>query len=197
MLELTWQIMMATGLAASAGLRAFVPLLVVGLAGRLDVIPLGERFAWLASTPALTVLAVAVLIETLADKIPVVDHALDAVATFARPVAGAIAAASPLTALDPLTALVVGVALGGAVSGGVHVAKSTLRLGSTATTGGLANPAVSAGEDLASLGGALTSLFLPFVTFTLALGGLYLLFAFRARRPRRARVSSRAAPSRD
>ena len=43
------------GLAASAGLRAFLPLLVVGLAGRLEVIGLGERFVWLSSTPALTV----------------------------------------------------------------------------------------------------------------------------------------------
>jgi hypothetical protein len=182
MIQLVWQIMMATGLAASAGLRAFLPLLVIGLAGRFELIPLGASFEWMASTPALTVLGAAVALEVIADKIPVVDHALDVVGTFTRPVAGAIAAASPLTALDPLAAAVVGVIVGGGISTGIHVAKSTLRLGSTGATGGLANPLVSVGEDAVSLAGALASLVVPFVTFTLVVGTLYLLVAFRSRR---------------
>lgn len=189
MVQIAWQLMMATGLAASAGLRAFLPLLVVGLAGRAELIPLGERFDWLASTPALTVLAVAVVLEVLADKIPIVDHALDATATFTRPVAGAVAAASPLTTLDPLTAAIVGLVLGAGVAGGVHAAKSTLRLASTGLTGGVANPVVSMGEDALSLAGSLASLVVPFVTFTLVVGGLYLAARFG-----RARLRSRARP---
>ena len=54
-----------------------VTMLVVGLGGRFDFIPLGARFEWLESTPALIVFGVAVLAEVLADKIPVVDHALE------------------------------------------------------------------------------------------------------------------------
>lgn len=181
MLDLTWQLMMATGLAASAGLRAFLPLLVVGVAGRLEWVPLGDRFEWMSSTAALTVFAVAVVVEVLADKIPLVDHSLDVVATFARPVAGALVAASPLTALDPLPAAVVGIILGGGVAGGVHAAKSSLRLVSTAGTGGLANPAVSMAEDAVSLAGSVSALFVPFATFVLAVGVLWMLWRFRRR----------------
>lgn len=187
MIQLVWQLMMAVGLAASAGLRAFLPLLVVGAAARLELVPLGERFGWLASTPALTVLAVAVAVELLADKIPLLDHVLDMFAVVARPAAGALAAAAPLTQLEPLTAAVVGIVLGGGVAGSVHAAKATLRVTSTGTTAGLANPALSAAEDAASLAASVVSLFLPVVTFTLAVAVVYLLV--------RGRRGSAASPS--
>ena len=183
MVELTWQLMMGCGLAASAGLRAFLPLLVVGLAGRFEFVALGERFTWMTTDAALIVFAVAVVIEVLGDKIPLVDHALDVGGTFARPIAGALAAASPLTAMDPLTASVVGVILGATVAGGVHAAKAGTRILSTGGTAGLATPMISATEDALSLGTALVSLFLPVVTFALALAILYLLYRGMRGRP--------------
>lgn len=169
MISILWQVMMGVGLAASAGLRAFLPLLLVGLAGRAELVPLGEHFAWLAGTPALTVLTVAVLLEVLGDKIPLLDNALDAAGTVVRPVAGAIAAAAPITTLDPLTAAVVGLVIGTSVAGGVHLAKASLRLGSTAATAGIVNPALSVGEDVASFTGALIAIFVPVMAFALAL----------------------------
>ena len=175
MVELAWQLMMGVGLAASAGLRAFLPLLVVGLAGRLEVIPLGTRFEWMASTSALTVFGLAVVVEMLGDKLPAVDHLLDVAGTLARPVAGAIAAASSLTALDPITGLVMGVILGGSVAGGVHAAKAGARLVSSGSTAGLGNPVLSVAEDIVSLWGSVLSIFIPVVTFTVAVGLLYLL----------------------
>lgn len=182
MVMIAWQLMMGVGLAASAGLRAFLPLLVVGIAGRLELVELGERFGWMASTPALTVFAVAVVAEILGDKFPVVDHVLDVGGTVARPIAGALVAAAPITTLEPLTAVVIGVILGGAVAGSVHTAKSSARLLSTGTTAGIANPLLSVGEDAASLGGAVISLVLPVVTFTLAIGALFVLFRMTRRR---------------
>ena len=182
MIEVAWQLMMGFGLAASAGLRAFLPLLVVGVAGRLELIGLGERFTWMSSDAALIVFAVAVVIEVLGDKIPIVDHALDAVGTFARPVAGALAAASPITAMDPVTATVVGVILGTTIAGGVHAAKAGTRLLSTGGTAGLATPVISATEDALSFGAAMVSLFLPVVTFALVLVVFYVVY--RGRRPR-------------
>ena len=189
MVELAWQLMMGVGLAASDGLRAFLPLLVVGLAGRFEVIALSGSFEWMASTPALTVFALAVGAEVLGDKFPVVDHLLDVAGTFARPIAGAVAAASPITTLDPLTGLVVGVIIGGSVAGGVHAAKSGARLVSSASTAGVANPALSMVEDVVSLSGSVLSIFVPVVTFTLAIGLLYLLYRVFGGR-RRSAVSS-------
>ena len=183
MIELAWQLMMGVGLAASAGLRAFLPLLVVGLAGRVEVIALSARFEWLASTTALTVLALAVVVEVLGDKFPIVDHLLDAVGAWARPIAGAIAAASPLTALDPLTGLVVGLVLGGSIAGGVQAAKAGARLVSSGTTAGVANPVLSLAEDAVSLSGSVLSIFIPVLTFTVAMGLLYLAYcAYGSRR---------------
>ncbi len=182
MVMIVWQLMMGVGLAASAGLRAFLPLLVVGLAARFDLVELGGRFEWMQSTSALTVFAIAVVLEVLGDKFPFVDHVLDSGGMLARPVAGALVAAAPITTLEPLTGLVVGVILGGAVAGGVHAAKSSVRLLSTGTTAGVANPLLSLGEDAASLAGSVVSLLLPIVTFTLTLGVLYLLFRLVRRR---------------
>jgi hypothetical protein len=182
MIDVVWQTMMGMGLAASAGLRAFLPLLVVGVAGRFEVVALGEKFTWMTTDAALIVFGVAVVLEVLGDKIPVVDHVLDAIGTFARPVAGALAAASPLTSLEPLTATVVGVILGASVAGGVHAAKATTRLFSTGATAGLATPFLSAGEDAMSFTGAVLAIFLPVVAFAAAM--VILFFVFRSRRPR-------------
>ena len=51
------------GLAAAAGLRVFLPLLVLGMAARAGWVPLGDEFAWLASSAGLAALSVATLIE--------------------------------------------------------------------------------------------------------------------------------------
>jgi hypothetical protein len=155
------QVAMGVGLAACAGLRAFLPLFVVGVAGRLDVLPLSEPFAWLASAPALTVFGAAVLTELLADKVPVVDHLLDAAATVVKPVAGTVLAAAVMTELSPLEATVLGLVAGGGVSGVVHLGKAKLRLLSTVTTAGTANPILSFGEDALAFAGSLLALAVP------------------------------------
>lgn len=63
-------IALGLGLAASAGFRVFVPLLVAAVAARLGVLPLADGFQWLAGTPALVTLGVAALAETAAYFIP-------------------------------------------------------------------------------------------------------------------------------
>ncbi len=186
---IVFQISMGVSLAACAGFRAFTPLLVIGLAGRLDLVPLAERFDWLSSDAALLVLATAVIIETLADKVPVVDHSLDLAATFVRPVAGALVVASPLTGFNPLVAMVVGLVLGSTVAGGVHLAKSKTRLVSTALTGASANPILSVAEDVVSFGGSVLSIFLPIFAFLFAC--LLAFVSYRLLGHRRSSRSSR------
>jgi hypothetical protein len=168
-MDLTWgegaalalQVAMGISLAACAGLRAFLPLLVVGIAGRIDVIPLAESFAWIGSWPAITVFAVAVVAELAADKFPLVDHLLDAVELFVKPVAGIVLVATVVTELSPLETLVLGIVLGGPSAGVVHLLKAKLRLLSTISTGGLGNPVVSTSEDVGALVGSLLALAVP------------------------------------
>jgi hypothetical protein len=143
---------MGIGLAACAGLRAWLPLLLAGLLARAGVLELGSSFRFIASNQALILFGVATVVEILADKIPAVDHTLDALSTVLRPAAGSLLAASVLWRIpDPLTALALGVAVGAPMALVPHAAKSTLRAASSAFTLGLANPLLSLLEDLAAV----------------------------------------------
>jgi hypothetical protein len=143
---------MGIGLAACAGIRAWLPLLLAGLLARAGVLELGASFRFIASNQALILFGVATVVEILGDKIPAVDHTLDALSTVLRPAAGSLLAASVLWRVpDPLTALALGVAVGAPTALVPHAAKSTLRATSTFLTGGLANPLLSLIEDLATL----------------------------------------------
>lgn len=177
---------MAIGLAACAGIRAWLPLFLVGGLAKLGVLTLGSSFMFLADTRALVLFGAATLIEIAGDKIPAVDHALDAISTVLRPAAGALLAASVMWQIqDPLTASVLGIAVGAPSALLPHAGKSMLRATSTALTGGLANPVVSVLEDLIALG-----LFVVTVVLPLVAAGLLLLVAFFVVR----RLSRRAAP---
>jgi hypothetical protein len=179
------QIAMGISLAACAGLRAFLPLLVAGLAGRFDWIPLGGRFEWLETTPALIVFGVAVLVEILGDKVPVVDHTLDTLQTFVKPVAGTLLAASVLTELSPLQATVLGLVTGGVVAETVHLSKANVRVASTLASAGIANPILSIGEDALTLAGSVLAIAIPLVTAVAALAGVALVWWTARRLSRR------------
>jgi hypothetical protein len=143
---------MGIGLAACAGLRAWLPLFLAGLLARGGILELGPSFRFIASNQALILFGVATVVEMLGDKIPAVDHTLDALSTVLRPAAGSLLAASVMWRVpDPLTALALGVAVGAPSALVPHAAKSTLRAASTAFTGGLANPVLSLLEDLVAL----------------------------------------------
>src|SRR5688572_21768673 len=150
--ELLPSLGMAIGLAACAGIRAWLPLLLAGAMARAGVIELGASFQFIGSTRALVLFGVATVVEIAADKIPAVDHALDTLSTVLRPAAASLLAASVLWSIsDPLTALALGVAVGAPTSLVPHAAKSVLRAASTTLTGGLANPVISLVEDALAL----------------------------------------------
>ena len=103
-------------LAATAGMRAFLPLLVLGIAARVGRFEISEGYHWLASDAALITFAVAVVAETMADKIPLVDHALDTVQTIVKPAVGTMVAAAMFVQLSPFHATLLGLAVGGTVA---------------------------------------------------------------------------------
>jgi hypothetical protein len=152
----------AFGLSGSAGLNAYLPLLVVALAARFtDLIQLNSPWDTLENGWVIGALVVLLVVEFFADKIPAVNHINDAIQTFVRPTAGAIlfaASTSAIGQIDP----VVGFILGLLVAGGVHVAKSAVvRPAVTATTGGAANPVVSVIEDVIAAVVSILAVVLP------------------------------------
>lgn len=180
---------LAIALAACTGLRAWLPILLTGAAARLGYIDLGDAFQFLKSDRVLVLFGIASLLELLGDKVPAVDHALDAIGTVLRPAAGALLAASVLwRADDPLLALAIGIAVGTPASIVPHAAKSALRALSTTLTAGLANPLLSLIEDAIVVGLFLLAVLLPLLVVSL----LGLLAVFAARR-RRSRVTAQPA----
>jgi hypothetical protein len=150
-MEILINILSAFGLSGSAGLNAYLPLLVVSLAARFtNVITLESPWDVLESWWVIGALAVLLTIEFFADKAPAVNHLNDAIQTFVRPTAGAIvfAASTGVADLHPVLAVILGLL----VAGSVHAAKSVvLRPAVTATTAGAANPVVSLLEDVTAL----------------------------------------------
>lgn len=159
----------AFGLSASAGLNAYIPLLVVGaLAHYTNVIKLTPPFDTLANPWILIMLGLLLIVEMLADKIPAVNHLNDLIQTFVRPVAGAIAFAAGTNVVhgvNPVLALACGLL----VAGGVHLAKSAVvRPFVTVSTAGAGNVPVSLAEDAASTAVSFASILVPVAVAVLA-----------------------------
>jgi hypothetical protein len=167
-MELLTGIFTAFGLSASAGLNAYIPLLIVGLIGHYtNLMTLNPPWDALSNPWIILLLCILVIIEMLADKIPAVNHINDAIQTFIRPTAGAIAFAASahvVTNVSPVLALACGLL----VAGTVHVAKAgALRPVVTATTGGAGNVPVSIAEDVASTVLSILAIILPILVGTL------------------------------
>lgn len=148
----TWVLpaLLGLGLASATGLRTFLPLLMLALAARFGLfgIDLNDQMAWLADWPAIAALGIAAIVEFAGDKIPVVDHGLNVLGAFTRPVAGAVAAGSVFAGVDPTTAAIAGVIVGAPAAFAFNAAQGGARLTSTATTGGVGNPVLSLIEDV-------------------------------------------------
>ena len=153
----------AFGLSASAGLNAYIPLLVVALAARFtNLLSLSEPYDVLTSWPVIGVLAVLLVIEMFVDKIPAVDTVNDLVQTFIRPAAGAVmfaANANVINDVSPVIAVVSGILL----AGSVHATKGVVRPAITASTAGLGNPVVSLAEDAVAFFASIMAIFLPLI----------------------------------
>lgn len=160
-------VLLGLGLAASTGLNTFLPLLLLASAAHFGYLDaqhlLNGNFAWVKSDAAIGTLAIATVVEILGDKIPVVDHGLDVIGTFARPLVGAFAAASVFSGGDPGTAAIAGLIIGAPIAFGFHAAKAGTRAGSTATTGGLGNPVLSFIEGVAAVGMTLAAIAFPWI----------------------------------
>ena len=193
----TWVLpaLLGLGLASATGLRTFLPLLMLALAAKFEMfgVRLIDQMDWLVSWPAIAALATATVAEFAGDKVPAIDHGLNAIGYVTRPVAGAVAAGSVFWNVDPSAAAIAGLIVGAPAALAFNAAQTGVRLGSTATTAGLGNPLVSLVEDvLAFLTVAvafLAPILIPVVLIILA------VVVFRLARRIRARTEPRLAQS--
>jgi len=147
---------------------------------------LSDPWDLLANPWVLIVLGILVIIEMLADKIPAVNHLNDAIQTFVRPAAGAIAfaaSANVITDIHPVLALICGLL----VAGSVHAVKSVaVRPAVTAATGGAGNVPVSIAEDIFSTVMSILAIVIPIMVAVILIVMIVLFFQWRQRRREKA-----------
>lgn len=197
------EVLTGSGLAVAAGLNAYIPLLILGLAGRfLDFVVLPAGWSWLENEWVLIILGVLLVIEIVADKIPVVDSVNDWLQTIVRPVAGGIAfgtgsASQTAVVTDPASFFTsyawVPVVIGVVLALATHVTKMASRPALNAVTVGAAAPVVSTAEDIGSVILSFLALLIP-VLVIVAIGGVVIGFVLLLRRrTRRKRETAEAA----
>jgi len=189
------------GLSASAGLNAWIPLLTIGLLDRYtNLVSLPPGWAWLANGWILGILGILLAIEIVADKIPLVDHANDAIHTVIRPTAGGLAFGASseshtVTVSDPGTFFShhqwVPIATGAGIALVMHLLKASARPVINATTFGVGAPIVSTLEDTASIGMSLIAIIIPILVIACLLIIVFIFWRMiRRLRRRRARKAA-------
>jgi uncharacterized membrane protein len=179
------------GLSVLSGLRAFLPLALVGiiartgaLGGAMDLD--GTGFAFLESNWAIAAFTIIALVEMAADKVPLLDSAQDLLATPLRVLAGALLFGAAM-ADEQTAAVVAGMVGGGFISGASHAVKGVIRPGATIATGGTVNPFLSLFEDVATAVGTIVLVLLPLLGIILVVFLLVLIFRLTRRRRRKYR----------
>ncbi|WBC17681.1 DUF4126 domain-containing protein [Micromonospora sp. WMMA1998] len=199
------EVLTGSGLAASAGLNAYIPLMLMGLLARYtDLIELPGGWQWLGNGWVLAILAVLLAVEVVADKVPVVDHVNDMVQTVVRPTAGGLAfgagsGSETVTVSDPDTFFSthqwVPVVVGVLIALGVHLLKAAARPVVNATTAGFGAPVASTAEDATSVVMSVVAILLPVLVLVFAVAlVVFAVWLVRRRRHRhRERAAARAA----
>jgi hypothetical protein len=182
-------IVSAFGLAGAAGLNAYIPLLIVAVLGRAEVLKLSAPFDVLTSWWVIGALVILLAIEIVVDKIPGADHINDVIQTFVRPTAGAVlfaANAGIVKDASPALPLIVGLIL----AFSVHATKAVARPVVNATTLGIGAPVISVAEDITSAVASLLAIFAPvlFILFVAILAFLLYRLYQRIKRQRAARA---------
>lgn len=201
------------GLAFASGLNAYFPMLAYAVSVRwLHLYKVNPNFAFITQNWCIALLVVLTILDFVADKIPFIDHAWNAIHTVVRPIAGAMVAAAAtsngltiphttavlshttltrsemrIVAFSVLSftgiGLLIILVIGGALAFLSHVAKSTTRVVSTIATAGILNIGLSVAENVLALIFILLSLFAASIMFIV----LVLLVLFLVPRIVRAR----------
>lgn len=194
------ELVIGSSLAAAAGLNAWIPLFLLGLASKLlPAVILPSGWSWLGSDIALWIIGALLVLEIVADKIPALDSLNDIVHSIIRPAAGGIAfgagASAQTVAVDDPGSFFsertwIPVVAGIVIALAVHAAKATGRVAANAATAGVAAPVLSTAEDIAAFVLSAAAIIVPVVAAVLLIGLLVtIVVAVRRRsRGRRARA---------
>lgn len=189
------ELMTGFGLASAAGLNAYIPLLSMGLLSRYtNLVNLPTGWSWLENGWVLGIVAVLLIVEIVADKIPALDSINDAIQTFVRPTSGGIVfgsgtAAQTAAVADPAefarTGQWVPIAIGVVTALVVHLTKTAVRPAANVATAGVAAPVLSTIEDVTSFGLTFAAILIPALVLLILIALFWAAFWLLRRRRRK------------
>lgn len=160
-------------LSGTSGIRATMPLFLVSLMHITSGFPLSQQAQWVGHPATCMFMGVLVVVEVIADLIPAVDHMLDGLMTFLRPLFGVLAAIAPQTPGGAFSAVPLA-AVGAGLAFCLHILKASMRLVSSVTTAGCCNPFLSLLETLLAAAAVLACVFVAVLAVIAAVAVLLL-----------------------
>ena len=167
-MDILQSVTLAGGMAWASGMRLYAVLFSAGMLGRLGYLALPSTLQVLEHPWVIGITGTLLVMEFVADKIPVVDSVWDSVQTFIRIPAGALLAALAMGEHDPALMLIVGL-LGGMLTAGTHAVKSGSRAFINTSPEPFSNILASLGEDALVPSGLYLAIYHP-VLFLVLLG---------------------------
>ena len=193
------ELMTGFGLASAAGLNAYIPLLSMGVLGRFThLVHLPPGWAWLQNGWVIGIVAILLLVEIVADKVPALDSVNDTVQTFVRPTSGGIVfgsgtAAQTAAVTDPAdfarTGQWVPVVIGVVTALVVHLTKTAVRPAANVATAGVAAPVLSTIEDFTSVSLTFIAILIPALVLVVLIALIWAAVWLLRRRRRRQSAS--------
>ncbi len=150
------------GSAWLSGLNLYAAVATLGLLQHYKYVQLPGDLSILGGWWVIGIAAGLYLVQFVADKVPLVDSAWDAIHTFIRVPAGAILAASAFAHFDPAVRIAA-MLVGGGVALSSHGTKASLRLTANTSPEPVSNILLSLGEDIVAFAGSILMAFHPAV----------------------------------
>jgi hypothetical protein len=178
------QVCLGIGLAQLAGLRAFLPVALIGVFSAFELFGApalaGTWFSFFAYSWVWIGLFGCAFIELVLDKLPLMSQVQDLLFGPLRLAAGAVVFGAALAAQLPAV-IIVGMIAGALLASAAHFAKGALRI--TRSADGLTNAFMSLFFDLVVAAGAVATLLFPLLGILFLLFLLY--FLYRVKKTRR------------
>src|SRR5262245_38094667 len=165
----------AMGSAWLSGINLYATVLTLGVLQRFHLVKLPGELDMLGEWWVLGLAGGMYAVEFIADKIPALDSAWDAIHTFIRVPAGAILAATAFADFDPSIKMAAMI-IGGGIALTSHGTKAATRLAANTSPEPVSNIALSVGEDIFAFGSTLLMAFFPIVMLVVVVIFLILVF---------------------
>lgn len=180
MIEQVLVFLVGIGLAASVGIRIFLPILIVSIFAYTGNLTLSTYFTWLGYLPVLVFLVIISVFELLAYYIPWLDNFLDAIEHPLSIIAGVLITGAVITDFNPYLKWLMALLIGGGVAGTINAATGMIRLKVSAESGGKKNFILSSVEIIGAIVLSILSILQPAIAgFITAIGLIYFSFIIR------------------